>query len=77
MKEEVKIQGSWSKEIDSGAVAMVKLKQTGTSLVVQWVRLWAPSAGGRGWIPAQETRSHMHGTTKSPHAATKRSRVLQ
>ena len=30
-----------------------------TSLVVQWLRLLAPSAGGRGSIPGQETRSHM------------------
>ena len=39
-------------------------RQAGTSLVVQWVRLHAPNAGGRGLIPGQETRSHMHATTK-------------
>ena len=31
----------------------------GTSLVVQWVRLHAPNAGGPGSIPGQGTRSHM------------------
>ena len=32
----------------------------GTSLVVQWVRLHAPNAGGPGSIPGWGTRSHMH-----------------
>ena len=31
----------------------------GTSLVVQWLRLQAPSAGCLGSIPGQGTRSHM------------------
>ena len=43
----------------------------GTSLVVQWIRLCAPSAGGPGSIPGQGTRSHMHAATKSSHATTK------
>ena len=43
----------------------------GTSLVVQWVRLHAPNGGGPGLIPAQGARSHLHATTKSPHATTK------
>ena len=30
-----------------------------TSLVVQWLRLRAPNAGGPGSIPGQGTRSHM------------------
>ena len=38
--------------------------------MVQWVRLGAPSAGGRGSIPGQGTRSRMH-------AATKRARMPQ
>ncbi|TEA31390.1 hypothetical protein DBR06_SOUSAS710183, partial [Sousa chinensis] len=29
------------------------------SLVIQWLRLHAPSAGGPGSIPGQKTRSHM------------------
>ena len=38
----------------------------GTSLVVQWVRLHTPNAGGPGSIPGWGTRSHMHATTKKP-----------
>lgn len=30
-----------------------------TSLVVQWLRLTAPNAGGQDSIPGQGTRSHM------------------
>ena len=43
-----------------------------TSLVVQWVRLHTPNAGGPGSIPGRGTRSHIHATTKSLHAATKK-----
>ena len=32
---------------------------SGTSLVVQWLGLWAPNAGARGSIPGQGTRSHI------------------
>ena len=32
---------------------------TGTSLVVQWLRLHAPNAGGPGSIPGPGTRSHV------------------
>ena len=32
---------------------------TKTSLVVQWLRLQAPSAEGPGSIPGQGTRAHM------------------
>ncbi|TEA38804.1 hypothetical protein DBR06_SOUSAS610174, partial [Sousa chinensis] len=44
------------------------------SLVVQWLRLHAPSAGGPASIPGQGTRSHMlqlkilHATTKTWHS---------
>ena len=48
-----------------------KTKSIGTSLVVQWLRLWAPNAEGLGLIPGQGTRSHMRVTTESSHAATK------
>ena len=34
-----------------------KTKTGGTSLVVQWLRLHAPNAGGLGSIPDQGTRS--------------------
>ena len=43
-----------------------------TSLVVQWLRLHAPNAGGQGSIPNQRTRSHtlqlntLHDSTKDP-----------
>ena len=42
-----------------------------TSLVVQWVRLHAPNAGGLGSIPGQGTGCHMHVATKSSNATTK------
>ncbi|TEA42613.1 hypothetical protein DBR06_SOUSAS1610110, partial [Sousa chinensis] len=47
------------------------------SLVVQWLGLQAPNAGGTGSIPDQGTRSHTHAATeslpqlRSPQAATK------
>ena len=59
---------------------------TRTSLVVQWLRLHAPSAGGLGSIPGQGTRSHklqlrvcshnyswktQGASTKHPYAAMK------
>ena len=44
---------------------------TGTSLVVQWLRLLAPIAGGLGSIPGLGTRFRMHATAKSLHAETK------
>ena len=37
----------------------IKIKYSGTSLVVQWLRLQAPNAGGLGSIPGQATRSHV------------------
>ena len=49
----------------------------GTSLVVQWLRLRTPNAGGLGSIPGQGTRSHMpqlkslHATTKDPTCLNK------
>ena len=42
----------------------------GTSLVVQWLRLHAPNAGGPASILGQGTKI-LHATTKSLHAATK------
>ena len=45
----------------------IKKKTGGTSLVVQWLRLCAPNAGGLGSIPGQGTRSHM----QSSHVAMK------
>ena len=37
----------------------VNVNLGGTSLVVQWLRLHAPNAGGPGSIPGQGTRSHI------------------
>ena len=54
-----------------------KVYCVGTSLVVQWLKLHAPNAGGPGLTPGQGTRSHMpqlkslHVTMKIPHATTK------
>ena len=45
----------------------------GTSLVVRWLGLCAPNAGGLGSIPGEGTRSHMpllkilHATMKTQH----------
>ena len=47
-----------------------KMLILGTSLVVQRLRLCAPSAGGLGSIPGQGSRSHTL-WLKIPHAATK------
>ena len=57
------------------------LNNTVTSLVVQWLRLHAPKAGGLGSTPDQWTRSHMlqlrismlqikilHAATKTQHS---------
>ena len=40
----------------------------GTSPAVQWLRLRAPSAGGRDSIPGQETKSRMRAATKTRHS---------
>ena len=41
-----------------------------SSLVVQWLKLHAPDAGGPGSIPGQGSRSHLL-QLKIPHLATK------
>ena len=56
---------------------LIEIQKRGTSLVVQWLRLCVPNAGGPGLIPAQGTRSHMLQLRvsmlqlKIPHAASK------
>ena len=40
-------------------MTLFKGVDSGTSLVVQWLRLHASNTGGLGLIPGQETRSHM------------------
>ena len=37
---------------------IILAKNIGTSLVVQWLRLQGPNAGGPGSIPGEGTRSH-------------------
>ena len=37
----------------------LRTHKSGTSLVVQWLWLSAPNAGGPGSVPGQETRSHL------------------
>ena len=45
-----------------------ELQTFGTSLVVQWLRLCTPNAGGLGLIAGQGTRSHIAATkTWSSH----------
>ena len=50
----------------------IKNRISGSSLVVQWLRLHAPNAMGLGSIPGQGTRSDMqqpgssHATTQDP-----------
>ena len=43
-----------------------KNRSPGTCLMVQWLRLCTPNAGGLGSIPGQGTRSHT--TTKTQHS---------
>ena len=52
----------------SGPVMALTLNKAllGTSLVVQWVRLRTPNAGGLGLIPGWGARSLMHAPTKKP-----------
>ena len=58
-------------------LTVLKKKGGGTSLLVQWLRLQAPNAGGLGLIPGHGTRSHRlqlricMPQLKIPHAATK------
>ena len=48
----------------------IKTQYGGTSLVVQWLRLCAPNAGGPGLIPGQGTKYCMP-QLKIPRATTK------
>ena len=50
-------------------MGILNVKKTGTSLVVQWLRLWAPNAEDPGPIPSQGTGSHML-QLKILHAST-------
>ena len=48
----------------------IKTTTHGNSLMAQWLRIWAPNAGGLRLIPGQGTRSFMI-QLKIPHVATK------
>ena len=56
-------------------VLMVKMWLWGSSLLVQWLRLQAPHAGGLGLIPDQGARSHM--PQWRAHKLQRRTWVLQ
>ena len=43
---------------DDYATLWIHKKSLGTSLMVQWLRLHTPNAGGQGSTPGQGTRSH-------------------
>ena len=52
------VQRGWGGSREGG-VWGVENKAAGTSLVVQWLRLHAPNAGGLGSIPSWGTSSHI------------------
>ena len=71
--EERRVGGWWSEQLDRalkqkgvltwgscfGSELRRRWQGQGTSLVVQWLSLHAPNAGGLGLIPSQGTRSHV------------------
>ena len=61
---------SWTRHGRREAEWKIQEGALGTSLVVQWLRVCTPNAGGLGSIPGQGTRSHMP-RLKSPYATTK------
>ena len=63
-KHRVKHEKVWNLEEESEG-------RTGTSLVVQWLRLQTPNAGGPGLIPGHGTRFHMPHTTKDTPCCNK------
>ena len=50
--------------------SLIKRSEVRISLVVQWLRLHAPNAGGLGSVPGQGAKSYMLRLT-IPHAETK------
>ena len=63
-KDRVKHEKVWNLEEESEG-------KTGTSLVVQWLKLQTPNAGGPGLIPGHGTRFHMPHTTKDTPCCNK------
>ena len=64
--EKINIDGQKLK--DNTTITDILQEERGTSLVVQWLRLQAPNAGGLDCIPGQGTRACMF-HLKIPHAA--------
>jgi len=59
-------------------LVLLKSVKAGASLVVQWLRLHAPSAGGPGSIPNQGSRFPLAATKDSAgHNEDQRSHMLQ
>ena len=54
---QVDLASTWRKGIQKRYISLSDC--LGTSVVVQWLRLRVPSAGGQRSIPVQGTRSHM------------------
>ena len=54
----------------------LKQHPIGASLVVQWLRLQAPDAGGQASIPGQGTGSHVHAAPKSSHVTLRASNQI-
>ena len=78
-EREKKMRGREGERLLMQSILPFKTQLPGTSLVVQGLRLHAPSGGGQGSIPSQGTRSHglqlrvcmpqlknLPATTKSP-----------
>ena len=49
----------WNTNLDLKSPYIQNRTDSETSLVVQWLRLHTPNAGGLGLIPSPGTRSHM------------------
>ena len=56
---QLQIKAPPSIQIKAGEIPLRKKASGGTSLVVQWLRLCAPNAGGLGSIPGRGTRPYM------------------
>ena len=67
----LKSQGDAALYSKSALVSLFSMNlYVGASLVVQWLSLWAPSAGGLGLSPGQGTRSHTLQPRPGPTKAT-------
>ena len=53
------VRGPWCRVKENSYKTLLSEGAIVTSLVVQWLRLCAPNAGGLGSIPGERTRSHV------------------